>query len=112
MPSDPLNDVTSLNDDPGSSRAAPTVLVVEDDAPLAHLYCVALARRGIHAVHAEDGVSALRALGQERPDLILLDLMLPAASGSTVLRKLAANPLTSDIAIIVVTGVECLPDLP
>ncbi|PYR77390.1 MAG: hypothetical protein DMF87_16225 [Acidobacteria bacterium] len=90
----------------------PRVLVVEDDAPLAHLYCTALALRGVGAVRAADGVSALRSIEQQRPDLIVLDLMLPAINGWTVLRELGANPLTQDIPIVVVTGVDPPPPLP
>lgn len=44
--------------------------------------------------------------------LMLLDLNLPAASGWSVIRALAQNPLTSDIPVIVVTGVEPTPELP
>ena len=88
------------------------VLVVEDDAPLAHLYCTALALRGIGAVRAGDGVSALRSIEQQRPDLVVLDLMLPAVNGWTVLRELGENPLTTDIPVVVVTGVDPPPELP
>jgi CheY-like chemotaxis protein len=88
------------------------VLVVEDDAPLAHLFCRALAWEGIVCARASDGVSALRSIEQQRPDLILLDLNLPHMSGFAIIRELAANPLTSDIPVIVVTGVEPKPTLP
>lgn len=88
------------------------MLVVEDDAQLAHLFCTALALRGIASSRAADGVSALRSIEQHRPTLILLDLMLPLMSGWTVIRELGENPLTNDIPIIVVTGVEPKPELP
>jgi CheY-like chemotaxis protein len=94
------------------SQTRPRVLVVEDDAPLAHLYCTALALRGIACSRAADGVAALRSIEQHRPTLILLDLMLPVMNGWTVLRELGENPLTSDIPIIVVTGVDPTPELP
>ncbi|HXD16228.1 MAG TPA: response regulator [Vicinamibacterales bacterium] len=94
------------------SQARPRVLVVEDDAQLAHLYCTALTLRGIACSRAADGVAALRSIEQQRPTLILLDLMLPVMNGWTVLRELGENPLTNDIPIIVVTGVDPKPDLP
>lgn len=90
----------------------PRVLVVEDDAQLAHLYCTSLALRGIACSRAADGVAALRSIEQSRPTLIVLDLVLPVMNGWTVLRELGENPLTNDIPIIVVTGVDPKPDLP
>ena len=88
------------------------VLVVEDDAQLAHLYCTALALRGVACVRAADGMGALRSIQERRPSLILLDLNLPMVNGWTVLRELEENPLTADIPVVVVTGVDPVPRLP
>src|SRR6266550_1858554 len=90
----------------------PRVLVVEDDAQLAHLYCTALALKGMAPIRVGDGISAFRALEQQRPDMVLLDLMLPVVDGRTVLQQFAKNPLISDILVIVVTGVDPTPELP
>jgi len=76
------------------------------------MYCAALVLRGFDCVRAGDGISALRSIEQGRPSLIVLDLNLPMVNGWTVLRELAANPLTTDIPVIVVTGVEPTPRLP
>jgi len=86
------------------------VLVVEDDPQLASLYCSALSMRGIACVKAGDGFAALRAIEENRPSLIVLDLNLPSVDGRTILKDLAANPATSEIPVIVVTG-EPKPDL-
>ena len=56
-------------------------------------------------------MAALQSIEKARPSLILLDLNLPMINGWTVLRELAGNPLTTDIPIIVVTGVEPTPQL-
>src|SRR5438874_1418842 len=88
------------------------ILIVEDDAQLARLYVAALALQRVGAARAGDGVSALRAIESQRPDLIVLDLMLPALNGWAVLHELKSNPLTSDIPIIVVTGVDPAPAIP
>src|ERR1700741_3846666 len=88
------------------------VLVVEDDTQLASLYCDALRLRGIDCVKATDGLSALNSIEQQRPSLILLDLNLPTVDGWGVLGELAANPLISDIPVIVVTGAEPKSSLP
>ena len=90
----------------------PHVLVIEDDAPLTHLYCSALELHGLAVVRAGDGLSALRTIESRRPDVILLDLNLPVMDGWALLREVRANPTTSDIPIIVVTGVDPLPVLP
>ena len=90
----------------------PRVLVVEDDAELARLYCRSLLLRGIDCAIARDGLSALRSIEQQRPSLIVLDLNLPTLSGYTVLDDLKGNPVTSDIPVVVVTGVDPKPRLP
>jgi CheY-like chemotaxis protein len=90
----------------------PRVLVVEDDTQLAYLYSTALTLRGVDCLRAADGFTALRAIEQQRPDLILLDLNIPTISGFTIIRDLEKNPLTSHIPVIVVTGEEPIPLLP
>src|SRR4051812_329528 len=90
----------------------PIALIVEDDAQLTHLYYTAFTLAGFAIRRVGDGVSALRSLEQGRPDVVILDLNLPTLSGSAVLREFAENPLTSDIPIIVVSGVDPLPTLP
>ena len=96
----------------GLTARRPRILVVEDDAALAHLYCTAISLRGIACTRVGDGVSALRSLEQMRPDLVILDLNLPTVDGHVVLREFAQNPLTSDIPVIVVTGMDPTPVLP
>ena len=93
-------------------RSEPRVLVVEDDPDLARLYCTSLTLRGIDCLRVSDGAAALRSIEESRPSLILLDLNLPTVSGWAVISDLAANPLTSDIPVIVVTGEEPKPRLP
>ena len=94
------------------SRPRPKVLVVEDDAQLAHLYTTALTLRGIAAKRAADGFGALQSVEQYRPDLILLDLAMPRLDGYTVLRELASNRTTSNIPVIVVTGTDAPAEMP
>ena len=90
----------------------PKVLIVEDDLQLAHLYSSALVLRGIDVKRVADGVTALRSSESFRPDVVVLDLMLPVVDGRVVLREFASNPLLSDIPIIVATGEDPVPDLP
>jgi CheY-like chemotaxis protein len=88
------------------------ILVVEDDAPLAHLFCTALTLNGLSVLRAGDGLTALRAAEEYRPNLVVLDLMLPQVDGWTVLNELAARDSTRNIPVIVVTGVDPRPELP
>jgi DNA-binding response OmpR family regulator len=93
-----------------SSR--PRILVVEDDAPLARLYCTALTMNGLSVMRAADGLSALRAVEEYRPDLVLLDLMLPQIDGWTVLREFESRSSTSTIPVVVVTASDTGLGLP
>src|SRR5438876_6904668 len=59
----------------------PTVLVVDDEAPMLQSMRYFLEREGYRVVTAENGTVALRAAGQEHPDLVILDIMLPDIDG-------------------------------
>ena len=80
------------------------VLLVEDDVDLAELYRGVLRWSGFDAVHVIDGVSALRILDEETPDLIVVDMNLPVLTGDQLLREMAAHPELRQIPAIVVTG--------
>jgi CheY-like chemotaxis protein len=57
-------------------------------------------------VSAKDGTEGLELLRKEKPDLVLLDLMMPKKSGITMFQELRKDPELSDIPVIVVTGVS------
>ncbi|MFC0409639.1 phosphate regulon transcriptional regulator PhoB [Roseomonas elaeocarpi] len=82
----------------------PTILVVEDEAPLLTLLRYNLERQGFRVDEAADGQEALLRVAEDRPDLILLDWMLPALSGLEVCRQLRRRPATRDLPIIMVTA--------
>ena len=63
-------------------------------------------------MRAADGFSALRVVEEYRPDLVVLDLMLPQIDGWTVLKELQSRPATSGIPVVVVTAAETGPSLP
>lgn len=83
-----------------------TVLIVEDDTDLRRMYRAALALAGYDVQEARDGFEALRRLDWNRPDLVVLDLMLPAVSGHIVRKEIAEGATTRHIPIVVVTGSE------
>ena len=82
----------------------PTILVVEDEAPLLTLLRYNLERQGFRVEEAADGQEALLRVSEGRPDLVLLDWMLPSLSGLEVCRQLRRRPATRDLPIIKVTA--------
>jgi two-component system phosphate regulon response regulator PhoB len=80
------------------------VLVVDDEKDLLDLIAYNLQRNGYHVLTATSGDKALELASSQKPDLILLDLMLPGMSGTEVARKLKADPETAGIPIIMLTA--------
>jgi DNA-binding response OmpR family regulator len=84
------------------------VLVVEDEATLRRVVVRNLTARGLAVREAETAAEALRAVADERPDLLLLDLNLPDRSGWDVLRELRRQGI--ELPTIVVSAVRCGPE--
>jgi DNA-binding response OmpR family regulator len=83
---------------------AQTILVVDDDREIARLVRAYLEQGGFSASCAYDGASALRAVQAERPDLLVLDLMLPDRDGLEIARALRADPATAALPILMLTA--------
>ncbi len=84
--------------------AKPTILVVEDEAALLALLRYNLERQGFNVEEATDGQEALLRIAEAKPDLVLLDWMLPAMSGIEVCRQIRRRPATRDLPVIMVTA--------
>jgi len=82
------------------------ILVVEDSMTIRRENERVLLKTGYEVIGAEDGPSALRLARQHKPDLILLDLMLPKMSGTEVLRRLKHDSRTAHIPVVVVSGLS------
>ena len=80
------------------------ILIVEDDADTRKALNVRLRANNYDTVYAVDGFSAVSAAAKEHPDVILLDLGLPAGDGFTVMERLQSNPTLATIPVIVLTG--------
>ncbi len=80
------------------------VLIVEDEPSIRDMVAFALRKAGMEAIHAADARSAQSAVGDQIPDLILLDWMLPGMSGIDLARRLRRDDLTRDIPIIMLTA--------
>ena len=80
------------------------IYCVEDDAGIRELVVYTLQNTGMEARGFADGTALFSALRNEKPDLILLDIMLPGEDGITILKKLRARPATKRLPIIMLTA--------
>jgi CheY-like chemotaxis protein len=80
------------------------ILLVEDSLPIRRANESALHKAGYEVVCAEDGESALQMANECKPDLILLDMILPKMSGPDVLRRLKTEPVTAAIPVVVLSS--------
>jgi two-component system OmpR family response regulator/two-component system alkaline phosphatase synthesis response regulator PhoP len=88
---------------PASDDGAATILVCDDDPSLRELVRAVLGSR-YRFLEAADGTEALTIAHEERPDLIVLDIMLPGLSGIEVLEELRATDSLRDIPVVVITA--------
>jgi two-component system alkaline phosphatase synthesis response regulator PhoP len=80
------------------------VLVIDDEAPIRLLCRVNLEAEGMEVLEASDGPTGLEEARREKPDVILLDVMMPALDGWRVAEQLLDDPGTEDIPIIFLTA--------
>ncbi len=81
-----------------------TILLVEDEAAIRDLVRFALSRAGMEMIEAADAAGAERLLGRSRPDLVLLDWMLPGTTGIALLRRLRRDPELAGLPVIMLTA--------
>ena len=84
----------------------PKILIVEDDADTRKALNLRLRFNNFDTVYAVDGFSAVSAAAMEHPDVILLDIGLPAGDGFMVMERLKANEALAAIPVIILTGRE------
>ena len=84
--------------------AVHTILLVDDNDDSRDIYRTLFELAGYRVLQAPDGRSALAQVGAQRPDLILLNLLMPELDGHGVLEELRARPETEDILCLVFTG--------
>jgi len=85
---------------------AAKILVVDDTPSNVKLLADVLGAKGYGVVTAASGAEALEVVERERPDLVLLDVMMPGMSGYDVCRKLRANPATTLLPVVMVTALD------
>ncbi len=86
------------------STNQPQVLVVDDEAAIRDMIAFALERAGMQVDLAADAQQALVSISKHRPDIILMDWMMPGVSGLDLTRRLRREPYTEDIPIIMLTA--------
>lgn len=98
---------TLFGNRPSSPVSAPPpkkILIVEDDNALADSIQAKLQQSGYLTVEAVNGQAGIEAIIREKPDLVILDLIMPVMSGNTMLHELRKIPAYADLPVIVLTN--------
>lgn len=93
-----------------SDLSGAKILLVDDNQQNLELIQAYLEALPVEISTARDGLEAIHSIEQNRPDLVLLDVMMPKMSGFEVCQKLKANPETRDIVVIMVTALHEVAD--
>lgn len=94
------------NDPAASESPAWTVLIVDDDPSLLAMLAMALQVEGFEVRRATTGQQALAAIDECRPDLVILDVMMPGLDGREVTRRLRQQPATADLPIVICSALS------
>jgi len=81
-----------------------TILLIEDEADVADLVRYHLKKAKYRVLHAMDGAEGLEMVRQERPDAVVLDIMLPRLNGFEVAKKLKSDPTTESIPVLILSA--------
>ncbi|GAG36448.1 unnamed protein product, partial [marine sediment metagenome] len=87
-----------------SPTSKEVILIVDDDPNILELLQTRLELEGYHTICAQGGHEAMRIVGRQPPDLILLDIMMPEMSGIEVCQRIKAEPETQALPIIMATA--------
>jgi len=99
-----MKEIRRSTSEPSATPRLGRVLVVEDEQDVAELIRYNLAKEGYDVRLTGNGTDALKQVREVRPELILLDIMVPQLNGWEVCRRLKQDPETRDIAVIMLTG--------
>ena len=93
-----------------SSKRTRLILVVEDDTATREFIVEMLTAQGYPVVTASDGAQARAQVAANKPELVILDLVLPGASGFELLSEWRASPRTADLPVFILTSKDLTPD--
>jgi len=80
------------------------ILVVEDNKTINRQLTLILSKHGALVIQAKDGLEAVGKAQNDKPDVILMDLLMPVMDGLTAIKSLRADPSTKEIPVIMLTG--------
>jgi DNA-binding response OmpR family regulator len=92
------NNITETN--------GPIVLVAEDDAVLSSMYKSKLTKEGFDVILATNGENGIKMAREKKPDIILLDLIMPVKDGFETLKELKADPTLKDIKVVILSNLS------
>ena len=88
----------------------PLIVIAEDEPDTAKLLAYRLQRSGMELIKTADGITALNEVFEHKPDLVILDLMMPRMDGLEVCRLLKTSPITRRIPILLLTALASPAD--
>src|SRR5436305_11893354 len=97
---------TAAATDPAAPERPPRILIADDNPQGVELLEAYLADSDYEIRTAADGEETLRHVAEWKPDLILLDIMMPKISGFEVCKRLRADPVTADIGVCMITALD------
>ncbi len=83
----------------------PVILVADDDPQILTMLSIRLSKRGYQVVEASDGLQTLKKARSEKPDLVLLDVMMPGKNGWEVSKELRSDETLRSIGIVMLTAI-------
>ena len=87
------------------SSRKPLLLIADDDPEILSMLSLRLSKKGYEVAEAVDGVQTLRLARERKPDVVILDVMMPRKNGWEVARELRADPALRDVGIIMLTAI-------
>lgn len=92
-------------------RTARKVLIVDDDPSISRLLAMALSSNGYEVFEALNGIKGYKVARREKPDVVLLDIMMPDVDGYEVFRRIKLDPTTNGIPIVFVSAKSSEEDI-
>jgi DNA-binding response OmpR family regulator len=87
------------------SGKKPTLLIADDDPEILTMLSLRLGKKGYDVIEAADGIQTLRQAREKKPDLVILDVMMPGKNGWEVARELRADAELRNVGIVMLTAI-------